>query len=124
MQHRTKIAALRRVVLVAGLCCLVLGAAAAQEYPSRTVKMIVPYPAGGITDVLPRTLQEQLTRKWGQPIVVENKTGGNQTIAYTYDFAYLPLKRAEQDPEAVDVEATAERPPVRQLPGVTWRPDL
>ena len=75
MQHRTKIAALRRVVLVAGLCCLVLGAAAAQEYPSRTVKMIVPYPAGGITDVLPRALQDQLARKWVQPIVVENKPG-------------------------------------------------
>jgi hypothetical protein len=45
-------------------------------------------------------------------------------VAYTYDFAYVPLKRASQDPGAVDVEVTAERPPVRQLPGVTWRPDL
>jgi tripartite-type tricarboxylate transporter receptor subunit TctC len=47
----------------------------AQDYPSRTLKMIVPYPAGGITDVLPRVMQEVLTRKWGQPIVVENKPG-------------------------------------------------
>ena len=47
----------------------------AQAYPSRTVKMVVPYPAGGITDVLPRIMHEHLTRKWGQPIIVENKPG-------------------------------------------------
>ncbi len=47
----------------------------AQAYPSRTVKIVVPYPAGGITDVLPRILQERLNRKWGQPIVIENKPG-------------------------------------------------
>ena len=45
-------------------------------------------------------------------------------VAYTYDFAYVPLKRASQDPGAVDVEVSAERPAVHQLPGVTWRPDL
>jgi tripartite-type tricarboxylate transporter receptor subunit TctC len=54
--------------------------ASAQSYPSRTVKMIVPYPAGGITDVLPRVLQERLTRKWGQPIVIENKPGAAGNI--------------------------------------------
>ena len=44
-------------------------------------------------------------------------------LAYTYDFAYLPLKRVTDDAEAVDVESTVEGPPVRQLPGVTGRPD-
>src|SRR5687768_1776570 len=52
----------------------------AQAYPSRTIKMVVPYPAGGITDVLPRIMQERLTRKWGQPIVVENKPGAAGNI--------------------------------------------
>ena len=52
----------------------------AQDYPSRTVKMIVPYPAGGITDVMPRLMQEWLTKKWGQPIVVENKPGAGGNI--------------------------------------------
>ena len=41
----------------------------AQDYPARTIKMVVPYPAGGITDVLPRVMSEWLTRKWGQAIV-------------------------------------------------------
>jgi tripartite-type tricarboxylate transporter receptor subunit TctC len=49
--------------------------ASAQDYPSRPVKMIVPVPAGGITDVLARILQEPLTRKWGQPIVIDNRPG-------------------------------------------------
>ena len=75
MQHKKKIAASCRVVLVAGLLLTAAVSAGAQDYPNRTVKMIVPYPAGGITDVLPRLLQEPLTRKWNQPIVVENKTG-------------------------------------------------
>jgi len=51
------------------------GAAQAQDYPARTVKMIVPYPAGGITDVLPRIMSEWLTKKWGQPIVIDNRPG-------------------------------------------------
>ena len=65
------------------------GRAGAQDYPSRTLKMIVPYPAGGITDVLPRVLQEQLTRKWGKPIVVENKPGvaGNLGAEQTFNSA-------------------------------------
>ena len=52
----------------------------AQDFPARTIKMIVPYPAGGITDVLPRLMQEWLTKKWGQPIVVENKPGAGGNI--------------------------------------------
>jgi len=52
----------------------------AQDYPTQTIKIIVPYPAGGITDVLPRIMQEWLTKKWGQPIVVENKPGAGGNI--------------------------------------------
>jgi len=55
-------------------------AAQAQDYPTRTIKMIVPYPAGGITDVLPRLMQEFLTHRWGQPIVIDNRTGAAGNI--------------------------------------------
>jgi tripartite-type tricarboxylate transporter receptor subunit TctC len=69
----------RRALLRGGLAFAALATAPtairAQDYPARTVKIIVPYPAGGITDVLPRIMQEWLTRKWGQPIVVENRPG-------------------------------------------------
>ena len=78
MTQRSPHAPSRRVLL-GGIGAAALAASTgtlrAQAYPSRTVKIVVPYPAGGITDVLPRIMQERLTRKWGQPIVVENKPG-------------------------------------------------
>jgi tripartite-type tricarboxylate transporter receptor subunit TctC len=54
--------------------------AAAQDYPSRPVKIIVPFPAGGTADVMPRVIGEWLSRKWGQPVVVENRTGAAGNI--------------------------------------------
>jgi tripartite-type tricarboxylate transporter receptor subunit TctC len=58
----------------------VLPQAAAQDYPSRPVKIIVPFPAGGTADVMPRVIGEWLSRKWGQPVVVENRTGAAGNI--------------------------------------------
>jgi tripartite-type tricarboxylate transporter receptor subunit TctC len=55
-------------------------ALAAQDFPSRPIKVIVPYPAGGITDVLPRIVGEVLTQKWGQPLVVDNRPGAAGNI--------------------------------------------
>jgi tripartite-type tricarboxylate transporter receptor subunit TctC len=53
---------------------------AQEDYPSKPVKMIVPYPAGGTADTLPRILGERLREKWGQPIVVENRSGAGGNI--------------------------------------------
>jgi tripartite-type tricarboxylate transporter receptor subunit TctC len=52
----------------------------AQDYPARVVKMIVPFPAGGTADVLPRILAEWLSRKWGQSVIIENHTGAGGNI--------------------------------------------
>ena len=57
-----------------------LPGAGAQDYPSRPVKIIVPFPAGGTADVMPRVIGEWLSRKWGQPLVVENRTGAAGNI--------------------------------------------
>ncbi|MDM0026428.1 Bug family tripartite tricarboxylate transporter substrate binding protein [Variovorax saccharolyticus] len=54
--------------------------ATAQAFPSRTVKIVVPYAAGGGVDVMARVLAERLQRKWGQPVIVENKTGASTII--------------------------------------------
>jgi tripartite-type tricarboxylate transporter receptor subunit TctC len=54
--------------------------AQAQEYPSRIVKIIVPFPAGGTADVMPRIFADWLTKKWGQPVVIENRTGAAGNI--------------------------------------------
>jgi len=53
-----------------------LGGAAHAQYPNRTVKLIVPYPAGQATDIAARHIAEALTKEWGQSVVVENIGGG------------------------------------------------
>src|SRR5207247_10951367 len=49
--------------------------APAQDYPARAVKIIVPFPAGGTADVMPRIFADWLAKKWGHPVVLENRTG-------------------------------------------------
>ena len=58
--------------------------AIAQAYPNKPVKFIVPFPAGGINDVLARIVADKLQAKWGRPIVIEQKTGAK--------FTYIPYK--------------------------------
>ena len=62
---------------------LALGASAAsaQAYPSKPIRWLVPYPAGGGADFLARTIGQQLSTQIGQPVVIENKPGGNTAIA-------------------------------------------
>src|SRR3979490_2183379 len=52
----------------------------AQAYPNRPVRIIVPFPAGGTADVMPRIVADWLSRKWGQPVIIENKTGAAGNI--------------------------------------------
>lgn len=54
---------------------------AGDGYPTRPVKFIIPYPGGGTNDVLARIVGDKLQAKWGQPIIVENRTGGGGNIA-------------------------------------------
>jgi tripartite-type tricarboxylate transporter receptor subunit TctC len=59
---------------------LALPAGRAQDYPARTVKIIVPFPAGGTADVMPRIVGDWLAKKWAQPVVIENRTGAAGNI--------------------------------------------
>jgi tripartite-type tricarboxylate transporter receptor subunit TctC len=68
---------------VAGVAVALLAGmpgASAQDYPSRPVKIIVPFPAGGTADVMPRIIGDRLSKKWGQPVVIENRTGAAGNI--------------------------------------------
>lgn len=68
-------------VLFALAASLVGGPAVAQDaFPSRLVKVIVPFPPGSTLDVLTRIMTDQLAQKWGQPVVVENVSGGGGNI--------------------------------------------
>ena len=55
-------------------------AAAADDYPNRAIRMIVPFPAGGTADAVPRLIGEKLAQRWGQPVVVENRAGAAGNI--------------------------------------------
>src|SRR5499427_4463667 len=56
------------------------GLVSAEDYPDRAVKIIVPFPAGGTADAVPRIIGDWLSRKWGQPVVIENRTGAAGNI--------------------------------------------
>lgn len=53
---------------------------ASSDYPKQTIRLIVPYSAGGVTDLAGRALAEQMSKRLGQSVVVENKTGANGTM--------------------------------------------
>jgi tripartite-type tricarboxylate transporter receptor subunit TctC len=66
-------------------------AATAQAFPSKTVRIVVPYPAGGATDYVTRLIGERLSRSLGQPVIVENKSGAAGAIGVS------EVARAEPD---------------------------
>ena len=63
--------------------------ARAADYPDRPVKIIVPFAAGGTADAVPRLVADWLSRKWGQPVIIENRTGaaGNIGAEFVYHAA-------------------------------------
>jgi len=78
--------------LAAGAAALPMSSrfAWAQAYPSRPVRIIAPLPVGSSPDIRARIIAEQLTRMWGQQVVVENRPGGGGTIAVQAVLSALP----------------------------------
>jgi tripartite-type tricarboxylate transporter receptor subunit TctC len=72
------------------LAVLLAFAVQGQEYPSRTVRIIVPFPAGGSADLMPRAVAEKLSDRWGQPVIVENRPGAAGTIGADLVFRAEP----------------------------------
>jgi tripartite-type tricarboxylate transporter receptor subunit TctC len=72
----------RRTVLAAcaAALCLAAGVAQAQAWPTKPISLVVPFPAGGTTDVLARALAERLTPVLGQTVIVESKPGAGATL--------------------------------------------
>ena len=79
--------AVKRVATLALGLLVILGAwatpAAAQEWPQRTVKFVVPLGPGSGVDISARLLAERLQKRWGQPVVIENRPGGDGIVAIT-----------------------------------------
>jgi len=68
---------MRAFVLLLGLAC---GAAFAQSFPSKPIRVVVPFPAGGTTDIVARLVGQKMSENLGQPVLVENKGGAGGTI--------------------------------------------
>jgi tripartite-type tricarboxylate transporter receptor subunit TctC len=68
------------VATAAMLSCIGTGAQAQSNYPSRPIHIVVPYPPGGIVDIIARAVTEQVGRDWKHPIVVEARPGANGNI--------------------------------------------
>jgi tripartite-type tricarboxylate transporter receptor subunit TctC len=74
---------------VGALAALVPLTARAQEFPTQPVKLVVPFPPGGTTDILARQLAAELQARWGKPVVVDNRAGASGTI-FSEQFARTP----------------------------------
>jgi len=77
-----------RLIAVAACAMLALagvskGADAQADYPSKPIRVLVPFAPGGFVDVAARLVGQKLSEKWGQQVIVENRPGGNGFIAVT-----------------------------------------
>jgi tripartite-type tricarboxylate transporter receptor subunit TctC len=93
---------IRRFLLAATFGLALALSAHAQDYPARPIRIVVPYPAGGSADLLPRIFAEKLGAKWGQPVLVENRPGASGNIGA--EFVY------KAEPDGHTLFATAPGP--------------
>lgn len=106
-----KTSMMRRLCVAAGLACLLVAPVLAQTpYPSQPLKLVVPYPAGGATDTLARTIGQKLQEAWGQPAMVDNRPGaggtiGNQFVAKAPADGYTLL---------IGITALIQQPPLME----------
>lgn len=86
MKHHFSIAAARAFVAlgIGVVSSLASKLAAADTWPSRPISLVVPFPAGGTTDVLARPLADDLSKSLGQPVIVESRPGAGATLGADY----------------------------------------
>jgi tripartite-type tricarboxylate transporter receptor subunit TctC len=77
-------------IIVATFALLLSTTSPAQEWPTKTVRIIVPFPAGGSADLMPRIVGEKLAQQWGQPVIVDNRPGAAGNIGATAVFQAEP----------------------------------
>ena len=86
MKIKKQCSVLAVAVLALGAFCV----DAAEKFPSRPVRLIVPYAPGGATDITARLLQTGISELWGQPVIVDNRAGASGTIAIELAARSLP----------------------------------
>src|SRR5437764_9187781 len=91
-----------RVAAAVAVAAALSSAVHAESFPGKPIKFIVPFPAGGINDVLARIAADKLQAKWGQPIIIEQKTGAGGNIGA--DLA------AQAEPDGTTIFVSAPGP--------------
>jgi tripartite-type tricarboxylate transporter receptor subunit TctC len=79
-----------RLALLVAFGLVAAAPAQAQTYPDRPVKIVVPFPAGGTADAVPRLLGDFLSRKWGQPVLIENHSGAGGNVGAEFVYRAPP----------------------------------
>jgi tripartite-type tricarboxylate transporter receptor subunit TctC len=77
----------------------------AQKYPERLIKVVIPYPAGAIGDIVMRMVGQRLTEKLGQPIVIDNRSGGGG-LAATESVAKLTQEVSQTSKSIKELQET------------------
>src|SRR5690349_25101828 len=98
----------RLTIAVAAVGMLISAAAGAQEYPTKPITLIVPWPAGGSTDISMRAIAESASKLLGQPIAIDNKAGGGGTVG----------------PATMAAAAKPDGYTIAQIPITVFRPPL
>ncbi len=105
-----------RHVLAALATVLCLPSLQAQDYPSKPIRIVVPFPAGGTTDIITRAVAQKLSEEWKQPVVVDNRPGGGANIGA--DFAV----RSAPDGYTLLMASTAHSINASLYPKMTYDP--
>ena len=79
-RNLTQRSAARTLLTLAGILCCVAAATAQSAYPNRPIRMVVPFTPGGSTDILARAIGLELSKAWGQPVVIDNVPGAGGSI--------------------------------------------
>ena len=98
------------VLILAGLVpCAAVHTAAAETYPTRIIKIVQPFPAGGSTDVLARGLALKLSEALGQPVIVKSRPGANGIVGAQSVARSAPDGYMDQEAEVVRSPDAAQR---------------
>jgi len=98
------------ILVVVSATALCAAPAAAQPFPSKVVRLVVPYPPGGSVDVVARTISQPLNRALGQTVIVENRPGANSTLGTEH------VVRAPADGHTILVGGSVSNAALRKLP--------
>jgi len=113
-----------RLALIVVIAALLPSFAEAQPYPSKPVRIIVNFPAGGVADIYARIIGAKVQESWGQPVVVENRTGGGGNIGADAVAKSAPdgytLNMSAIGPHAVNVSLFSKMPydPVKDFAAI------